>query len=75
MGKCNILKVLNDNNQKLKKLLFLSSGGGGAVGEGTYIKYLVLNQVFPEDSDKNHKVFTVYPYRTVTRGQHPSAKR
>ena len=31
-------------------------GGGGAVGEGTYIKYLVLNQVFPEDSDKNHKV-------------------
>ena len=31
-------------------------GGGGEVPERTYTKYLVLNQEFPEDSDKNHKV-------------------
>ena len=73
MGKCNILKVHNDNNRKLKKLSFLSSGGGCLRGDLHLIPS--VKPSIPRGQWQKPEGFTLYPYRAVTRSQHPSAKR
>ena len=57
----------------MKKLLFLSSGGGG--GREDLHLILSVKPSIPRGQWQKPQGFTLHPYRTVTRSQHPSAKR
>ena len=58
----------------MKKLLFLSSEGGGGGREDLHL-ILSVKPSIPRGQGQKPQGFTLHPYRTVTRSQHPSAKR
>ena len=53
---------------------FCQVGGGGCL-RGDLHLVLSVKPSFPRGQWQQPQGFTLHPYRTVTRSQHPSAKR
>ena len=62
-------------NKKGRNFYFCQVGGGGGGSREDLHLILSVKPRIPRGQWQKPPGFTLHPYRTVTRSQHPSAKR